>query len=84
MDDIRSDPAKRSIAVGITIIVVEVSGGKATGYFRQTEKDKWQKMAQAELPGKGEAKIGLNAAGGSRDTDRWARFSQFRILEQTE
>jgi regulation of enolase protein 1 (concanavalin A-like superfamily) len=63
---------------------MEVSDGKAIGYYRQTAKEKWQKMGQGNLPGKSEAKIGLNATGGSKDTDRWAQFREFRILEQAE
>ena len=61
-----------------------ISGGKATGFFRQTGEEKWGKMGQADLPAKGDAKIGLNAAGGPKDTDRWARFRELRILEQAD
>ena len=63
-------------------------GGNATGYFRQTDQEEWQKMNQTVLPGessgKGDAKIGLNAAGGAKDADRWARFRAFRLLELAE
>ena len=71
---------KKYEAEGVWLRLV-IGDGKATGYYRQTDQDKWQKMAQADLPAKGEAKVGLNAAGGPKDTDRWARFHDFRILE---
>jgi regulation of enolase protein 1 (concanavalin A-like superfamily) len=74
---------KKYEAEGVWLRLV-VSAGKATGYYRQTDKDQWEKMGQADLPSKGEAKVGLNAAGGPKDTDRWARFRDFRILELAE
>ena len=74
---------KKYEAEGVWLRLV-ISAGKATGYYRQTDKDRWEKMGQADLPAKGEAKVGLNAAGGSKNTDRWARFRDFRILEHAE
>jgi hypothetical protein len=74
---------KKYEAAGVWLRLV-IAAGKATGYYRQTDKDPWEKMGQADLPAQGEAKIGLNAAGGSKDTDRWAQFRDFRILEYAE
>lgn len=61
-----------------------ITDGKATGYYRQTDKEDWRKMGQVDLPSKGEAKVGLNAGGGPSNAERWARFSHFRILEQAK
>jgi beta-xylosidase len=61
-----------------------LKGGKATGYYRQTDKEEWRGMGQLDLPSKGEPKGGLNAGGGPEDAERWVRFSQFRILDQVE
>jgi regulation of enolase protein 1 (concanavalin A-like superfamily) len=61
-----------------------IAGDKATGYYRQTDNESWQKMGRVDLPTKGKAKAGLNAGGGSQDAERWARFSHFRIIEQDE
>lgn len=63
---------------------LRITGGKATGYYRQTDKEDWRTMGQVDLPSKGEAKAGLNAGGGPQDAERWARFTHFRILEQAE
>jgi hypothetical protein len=41
-------------------------------------------MGEVDLPGKGEAKIGLITGGGPQDTDRWATFREFRILQSAE
>lgn len=57
---------------------------KATGYYRQTDKEEWRRMGEVDLPSKGEAKVGLNAGSGPKDAERWVRFSHFRILEQAE
>jgi regulation of enolase protein 1 (concanavalin A-like superfamily) len=59
-----------------------IAGDKATGYYRQTDHEDWRKMGQVDLPSTGEARVGLNAGGGSQNSTRWARFSHFRILEQ--
>ena len=61
-----------------------IAGAKATGYYRQTDHEDWRKMGQVDLPSTGEARVGLNAGGGSQNSARWARFSHFRILEQAE
>lgn len=61
-----------------------IADGKATGYYRQADKEDWRKMGQVDLPSKGEPKAGLNAGGGPPNSERWARFSHFRILEQAK
>ena len=58
-----------------------IAGGKATGYYRETDKEDWRKMGKVDLPSKGESRVGLNAGGGPPNAERWARFSHFRILE---
>jgi catechol 2,3-dioxygenase-like lactoylglutathione lyase family enzyme len=59
-----------------------IEGDKASGYYRQTDKDEWQGLGQVDLPRKGEPKAGLSAGGGPQNSDRWVSFSHFRILEQ--
>jgi regulation of enolase protein 1 (concanavalin A-like superfamily) len=61
-----------------------IADGKATGYYRPTDKGDWRKMAQVDLPSEGEPKVGLNAGGGPQNAKRWVRFSHFRILEKAE
>lgn len=58
-----------------------VSGGKATGFYRATDKDEWKKVAECDLPAEGEFQLGLAAGGGPEDAEHWARFRNFRILE---
>ena len=74
---------KTYAAEGVWIRFV-VKGDKATAYYRQTDKEDWRKMAQVDLPSKGELKVGFNAGGGPENAERWVRFSHFRILEQDE
>lgn len=61
-----------------------IGGGKATGYYRPPDKEKWRKMGQVDLPSTGEPNAGLNAGGGPENAERWARFSHFCLLEQAE
>lgn len=61
-----------------------ITSDKATGYHRPNKNEDWQKMGQVDLPSKGEPKAGLNAGGGPKNLERWARFSHFRILEQVK
>lgn len=68
-------------AEGVWLRLV-VGGGRATAYYRQTDKVDWKKMGEVDLPSKGEPKLGLNAGGGPENAERWARFSHFRIIEQ--
>jgi beta-xylosidase len=58
-----------------------IADGKATSFFRSTEKDEWKKVGQFELPVKGEPRVGIGSGGGPKDAERWARFSRFRIVE---
>ena len=57
-----------------------VSGGKATGFYRVKPEDEWKKVGECDLPSAGDFRFGLTAGGG-KDTDDWARFRSFRILE---
>jgi len=61
-----------------------IKGDKATGYYRQTEKEEWQKMGEVDLPSKVGPQVGFNVGGGPENAERWVRFSNFRILEQDE
>ena len=61
-----------------------VQGDKATGYYRQTDKEDWRKLGQVDLPSEGEPQVGFNAGGDPENAERWVRFSRFRILEQAE
>jgi len=70
-------------AEGVWLRLV-INGDKATGYYRQTDKEEWRGMGQVDLPSKGEPQVGLNAGGGPENAERWVRFSHFRILEQAE
>ncbi len=68
---------------GISLRLV-VQDGKAAGYQREAGQAGWRSLGQCDLPAKGPAKIALNAGGGGKNTENWARFSQFRILELGE
>ena len=57
-----------------------VSGGKARGQFRATEKADWLTLGECDLPGKGAARIGLMTGYAAKDAEHWSRFSGFRIL----
>jgi regulation of enolase protein 1 (concanavalin A-like superfamily) len=60
---------------------LEVFGGKARGLFRATEKDDWQALGQCDLPGRGEARVGLITGYGPKDAEHWSRFRNFRIVQ---
>lgn len=63
-------------AAGVWLRLV-IEGGKASGYYRQTDKEEWRELGQVDLPAKGDAKAGLNAGGGPENSDRWVSFSHF-------
>ena len=63
---------------------MEVSGGKAHGQFRATEKDEWQTLGQCDLPVKGKAQVGLLTGFAEKDAEHFSRFSGFRILQETK
>jgi regulation of enolase protein 1 (concanavalin A-like superfamily) len=64
--------------VWLRLVIAE---GKATSFYRPTDKDEWKQVGQFELPVKGEPKVGLGSGCGPKDGERQARFSHFRILE---
>jgi beta-xylosidase len=66
------------------LLRMEVSGGKARGLFRASEKDEWQALGQCELPVKGKAQLGLLTGYAAKDAEHFARFSGFRILHVTK
>lgn len=60
---------------------MELSGGKAKGLFRASEKDNWQVLGQCDLPLKGEPRVGLITGYAPQKSDHESRFSKFRILQ---
>jgi len=76
--DISGESEYHAKGVWFRLVII---GGKATAYYRQSDKEDWRKMGQVDLPSKGEPRVGLNAGGGPPNAERWARFSHFRILE---
>ena len=60
---------------------MELSGGKAKGLYRATEKDAWQVLGQCDLPVKGEPRVGLITGYAPPKSDHESRFSKFRILQ---
>jgi regulation of enolase protein 1 (concanavalin A-like superfamily) len=57
-----------------------LSGGKATGFYRATEKDEWKKVGTCDLPSEIDCRFGVVAGAGPKDAERWARFRDFRVL----
>jgi hypothetical protein len=74
-----SEPKYTTEGVWLRLVI---KGEKASGYYRQTDKEEWRGLGEVDLPAKGEANAGLNAGGGPKDAERWVRFSHFRIFEQ--
>jgi regulation of enolase protein 1 (concanavalin A-like superfamily) len=60
---------------------MELSGGKAKGLYRASEKDDWQVLGQCDLPVKGEPRVGLITGYAPQKSDHESRFSKFRILQ---
>ena len=52
---------------------LEVSGGKAVGRFRATDKDDWQTLGQCDLPVKGDPRVGLITGYAAKDSDHTSR-----------
>jgi len=61
--------------IDLRMIVTET---KAQGWYRASATEKWQSIAEMEMPSKGAAKIGLRTGNGEGG---WVRFSKFRILQ---
>ncbi len=59
---------------------LRATGDQITGQFRPEGKGEWKDVGTCDSPGKGRAKVSLQAYNGPRDAERWARFSGFRIL----
>jgi regulation of enolase protein 1 (concanavalin A-like superfamily) len=80
------DPTYQHLAYsGQTVwLRLVVSGGKATGFYRATDKEEWKKAAECDLPAEGEFKLGVACGGGPKDAEHWARFQKFRILEPSK
>ncbi|MCE9604765.1 MAG: hypothetical protein K8U03_07665 [Planctomycetia bacterium] len=78
---------KKYDAPGVWFRLV-VDGTKATGFYRQTENDPWLAMSRTELPAKdgvkAGVKVGVNASGGPKGTNRWAKFRDFRVRVPAE
>ncbi len=64
-----------------THLRLSCSGGKITGQVRGFDADEWRTVDSCDLPGKGEARVGLAAYGGAEKGDRTARFTKFRLLK---
>ena len=63
---------------------IDIKKNKAAGFFRNTDKEPWNTMGEFDLPVTGKPRLGVFAGGGVEDAERWAKFSSFRVLEQTE
>jgi hypothetical protein len=61
--------------IDVRLVVTET---KAQGWYRASSKEKWQLIAEVELPGSGAAKVGLRTGNGEGGS---ARFSRFRVLQ---
>ena len=62
---------------------MEISGGKARGLFRTTDKNDWQALGHCDLPpAKGKVQIGLITGYAAVGAKHFSRFSSFRVLEE--
>lgn len=62
-----------------------VRGTKATGFFRSSENEPWQKLDERTIPTSDrEMLIGLHSGYGSDKRERQARFRKFRVLQEGE
>lgn len=61
---------------------LRVSGMKIEGQYRATLDEEWKSAGSRELPVRGEPQIGLHGGyAPKKETDRWASFSHFRVLQ---
>jgi hypothetical protein len=44
--------------------------------------DEWKTLNEYPYPAPGQLKVGIHAHGGKKDEERWARFQNFRILQE--
>jgi regulation of enolase protein 1 (concanavalin A-like superfamily) len=58
-----------------------IADGKITAQYRPSEKDGWKAVGQSDVPGGGEARVGVMAGGAPKDAERYVRFRAFRIVE---
>jgi hypothetical protein len=64
---------------------MEIADGKARGLFRPSDKSDWQALGECDLPpAKGEVRVGLMTGYAVKDSEHVARFSSFRILEESK
>ena len=64
---------------------MEISGGKARGLFRATDKNDWQALGQCDLPpAKGEVRIGLLTGYAAKGAMNVSRFRNFRVLAEAK
>jgi hypothetical protein len=57
-----------------------VTGEQVTAQFRPDGKGPWKDLGTCDSPGKGPAKVSLQAYNGPADAEHWARFKGFRII----
>jgi regulation of enolase protein 1 (concanavalin A-like superfamily) len=57
-----------------------VSGNEIRGQFRPGDSANWQDAGACGLPVKGPAKISFQVYNGPANSERWARFSEFRVV----
>ena len=76
----RTDPHKEKVV----LMRLVINGGKITTRFKPAEKNEWKVVGVSDMPMKTPAKVGVMCGGAPKETDRYARFREFRILEITK
>ena len=59
-----------------------VKANRIRGEFQLPGHDHWAPAGECDLPAKGEAKASLQVYQGPSTVERWARFTEFRIVKR--
>ena len=59
---------------------LQASGSEIRGQFRPVGADTWRDAGTCSLPVHGDPKVSFQVYQGPRDAERWARFSDFRVV----
>jgi regulation of enolase protein 1 (concanavalin A-like superfamily) len=60
-----------------------VKDSRIRGEFQLPGQDHWTPAGECDLPAKGEAKASLQVYQGPRNVERWARFTEFRVVRRS-
>ncbi len=58
-----------------------IAEGKIAALYKPSNEEQWKVVGQSDVPVQGAARVGVMAGGAPQESEREARFRDFRILE---